>query len=254
MQSNNKVKIGYSEDCIKRLKTFKTGNPDIVLVDTKPGNRYDEATLHKLCKEWHITNEWFKDNENVRKIWNDYNPIKKDFDLLKESVKRYSTVDIGKILNPNHTLLTIPGFNEINEKYKNVENIPEEVKEYLEYALNLMDIYATLSWIKYPLFKLPKNTVWKPEYKIWNNTIKIPYREILIQRLEESAERMRLIKLSVKLDSEILNRCEQNNISEELKEQFFVTTNAISTAIDKEENFVKRLYDALCIIAKFENE
>lgn len=254
MQSNNKVKIGYSEDCIKRLKTFKTGNPDIVLVDTKPGNRYDEATLHKLCKEWHITNEWFKDNEDVRKIWNDYNPIKKDFDLLKESVKRYSTVDIGKILNPNHILLTIPGFNEINEKYKNVENIPEEVKEYLEYAVNLMDIYAILSWIRYPLFKLPKNTVWKSEYKVWNNTIKIPYQEILTQRLEESAERISLIETSVKLKEEILNHCEQDNISKALKEQLFTDINIINTAINKEKIFVKRLHEAVYIITKFENE
>lgn len=254
MKSNNKVKIGYSEDCIKRLKTFKTGNPDIVLVDTKPGNRQDENTLHKLCKDWHVTNEWYEDNENVRKIWNDYDPIKHDFSILKEAVQRYSTVDIVKILNPVHILFKVPGFDDIKNKYNKVEDIPNEVKEYLEYATNLMSIHAILVWIKYPLFDLPKNTVWKSKYKIWNNTITIPYREIVFQEILNSEKLTNLMKSSTKLSMNIISSMDETNISEELKELLFNNSKTVETYLTNEEKLISRWVQALDIISKFKSE
>ena len=57
MQSNDKLKIGYSKNCKKRLKSLSTGNPDIILLSSKPGDRYDESNLHNLCKDYHVINE-----------------------------------------------------------------------------------------------------------------------------------------------------------------------------------------------------
>lgn len=51
MQSHNKLKIGYSNNVQKRLRTFLTGNPDITLLSFKSGTKQDEANLHKLCKD-----------------------------------------------------------------------------------------------------------------------------------------------------------------------------------------------------------
>lgn len=76
------VKIGYAVDPNKRLKTFKTGNPNIKIESSKPGSILDEKALQKLCKQYHYKGEWFIDCEEVRNEFNNYNAFS-DTELQK---------------------------------------------------------------------------------------------------------------------------------------------------------------------------
>ena len=51
------VKIGYALDPNKRLKTLRTGNSELKLVDFKPGSTLDEKVLQKICKPYHYKRE-----------------------------------------------------------------------------------------------------------------------------------------------------------------------------------------------------
>lgn len=67
-------------------------------------------------------------------------------------------------------------------------------------------------------------------------------------------ERFDLIDASNKLILEITESFEEDNISEKLKKMLFDYSNTVSKHFNKEKIIVKRLYDALCITSKFENE
>lgn len=89
LKSYDYLKIGYSSDIDTRLKQYKTYNPNFTLLDTKEGTQKDEKVLHKLCYEWHVGNEWYKDIPEVRNIWNNYNESEeKEIVKLKEKIEQ----------------------------------------------------------------------------------------------------------------------------------------------------------------------
>lgn len=78
----NNLKIGYSGNIRNRLQSFKTTNPDLILIALKPGEHSEERRLHYIFKEYLIHSEIFKlteDSLNLLRI-----EFKECFDLLSD--------------------------------------------------------------------------------------------------------------------------------------------------------------------------
>lgn len=55
------IKIGYTTDLLKRLKTLQTGYPDLLEVLLAfPGKPEYEKAIHKQFEEYRLNGEWFK--------------------------------------------------------------------------------------------------------------------------------------------------------------------------------------------------
>lgn len=258
MESNNKVKIGYSKDCLSRLKQFKTGNPDIVLVDTKIGTKWDETNLHHLCDKWHITNEWFEKNQDVLDIWNNYDPwTTEDFEEMKSEVKTYSSYLIGALFSPTHPFFTLKGFdsvkNKVDEAIQHNIPIPTEVQEYMEYAVNILDVYAINAYIQHPMFDLPITTKWKKYYKLYNITLAIPYYDLLVSEYNKIKKDLKYLHTCTKLETFCLDNC-SNEILSNSKQRFVNLTLGIEDAIKELEIKSERITWALDNIEKIIRE
>lgn len=73
IKAGNAVKIGYSQYPETRIKALQTGNPEkLEILERKNGGRFDEFHLHRLCKEYRLNGEWFRDCPEVRNIFNSY--------------------------------------------------------------------------------------------------------------------------------------------------------------------------------------
>lgn len=126
IKSQNFLKIGYSQDMEsykKRLKSYRTHNPDFVVLDTvENGTLKDENTLHKLLEDYQYYTEWFYDCPEVHKCWNQYiKSIRKETQTVSETPKIFLT-NIG-------------------------ERIKEDVYNYFgdNYITNSYEIYSVLS-------------------------------------------------------------------------------------------------------------
>lgn len=76
----NNLKIGYSGNIRNRLNSFKTTNPDLILLALKHGKYLEERRLHYIFKEYLIHGEVFKLTEDSLNLL--YNEFKECFDLL----------------------------------------------------------------------------------------------------------------------------------------------------------------------------
>ncbi len=69
IESTNYYKIGYTENdktLRRRIKSYRTHNPNFIHLDTFSGNMEDERFLHILCKEYRVNNtEWFIKNSFI---------------------------------------------------------------------------------------------------------------------------------------------------------------------------------------------
>ena len=76
IKSQNYVKIGYSKDfetLVDRMRSYCTHNPYFILLSfTECGTNEDETDLHYLCAKYKYSTEWFKDDIEVYKIWENY--------------------------------------------------------------------------------------------------------------------------------------------------------------------------------------
>lgn len=62
------LKIGYSKDVFRRVKTHKTSNPlikPIGYIQTSFYKEY-EKLMHKKCIKYKYTDEWFFDKDAIR--------------------------------------------------------------------------------------------------------------------------------------------------------------------------------------------
>lgn len=109
-ETHTLLKIGYTKNLDKRLKTYKTHNPLIELVDVKEGSTIDESYLHDKLKKYLFDNskEWFIENKEIYDVWNEYNHKK----LTKEEEDTILNIKIFKRLIELANLL-----NSKNEKY-----------------------------------------------------------------------------------------------------------------------------------------
>jgi len=70
-QNNNMIKIGYSKDIKKRIKSLKTASPyPLLLLGYIEGNMDDEKYYHEKFKKFHMEREWFSVSEESREILN----------------------------------------------------------------------------------------------------------------------------------------------------------------------------------------
>ena len=51
MSDKHHLKIGHAKDPQKRLKSLTTGNPDIEILEVRPGNMTDEKIIQEKCKQ-----------------------------------------------------------------------------------------------------------------------------------------------------------------------------------------------------------
>ena len=54
IKSGNYLKIGYSSNVNKRLESYRTCNPEFIVLDVIEGDEKLEKTLHKICKEFKV--------------------------------------------------------------------------------------------------------------------------------------------------------------------------------------------------------
>lgn len=66
------IKIGYTANLDQRQKAYETTNCYAEVIMTKDGSRKDESNLHKLCNKWHYKNEWFYYDDQIVKIFEEY--------------------------------------------------------------------------------------------------------------------------------------------------------------------------------------
>ena len=256
MESNGKVKIGYSKDCISRLKQFKTGNPDIVLVDTKPGTLKDESNLHKLCQKWHVTNEWFEKNEDVLQIWNNYDPWKGDaFKQLRESVEYYSSIGFWKIIHPSIYLFEIKNLMYFKELIRESDIVPKEILKYIKWAENLMDVYYIILWFKNPLFDLPENTIWKLTYDLSDTFVfEMPYDNLLCEAMLKIRMKTKNVQKSHEFTSKLMSVLQNNSTTTNLKELVSDSLNKDEAQIQDIERWIDRINKAEKLVEKLKNE
>lgn len=84
-QNQTLLKIGYTKNLEQRIKTYKTHNPLIELVDTQQGNMVDENILHTLLEDYLFEecSEWFINDDVVYYIWNHYKHLtEQDSDFI----------------------------------------------------------------------------------------------------------------------------------------------------------------------------
>ena len=89
IKSNDKLKIGYTSNLEVRLKQYKTHNLDIELLNKKEGSINDEKTLHSICSEYKIKNEWFKYNQFIIDAFNKYNPLNESLSYKNDYINIY---------------------------------------------------------------------------------------------------------------------------------------------------------------------
>ena len=73
IKSGDYLKIGYSQYPEKRIYELQIGNPEkLKILSYKKGGRWDEKSLHQLCKDYKYRGEWFRNCKEVIDIFNNY--------------------------------------------------------------------------------------------------------------------------------------------------------------------------------------
>jgi hypothetical protein len=79
------VKVGFSADPEKRMKSLQTAAGDIELIGYTGGGRWNEKRLHRRYAPWRISGEWFMPDET---LWRD---IAAQLGLDHEALDRLSS-------------------------------------------------------------------------------------------------------------------------------------------------------------------
>ncbi len=175
------VKIGYAVDPNKRLKTLRTGNPNLKIELTKPGSVLDEKALQKICKPYHYKREWFIDCEEVRKAFNEYDAFSdQELQKLKDWVNEKSS-DLTELCHKE-------SFIEEKLDGLDLKDLPEEWHSWLEFYKDRILYSEALSSIRW----LELNTsCLKPKYKInINNVVLYPVEKLkeLLTKLDKGID------------------------------------------------------------------
>lgn len=120
------IKIGYTSNLDQRQKAYETTNCYAEVIMTKDGTRKDESNLHKLCDKWHYKNEWFHYDDEIVKIFEEYQPDQ------EERIKTLET-ELFTLKTQMQSVI-----NYINKNAKELEEwnnawteIDNDMKEYL---------------------------------------------------------------------------------------------------------------------------
>ena len=120
------IKIGYTSNLDQRQKAYETTNCYAEVIMTKDGTRKDEFNLHKLCDKWHYKNEWFYYDDEIVKIFEEYQPDQEE--RLKKLEAEVSTLKIQMQSIINYINKNVKELEEWNNAWVEIDN---DMKEYL---------------------------------------------------------------------------------------------------------------------------
>lgn len=120
------IKIGYTSNLDQRQKAYETTNCYAEVIMTKDGTRKDESNLHKLCDKWHYKNEWFYYDDEIVKIFEEYQPDQEE--RIKKLEAEVSTLKIQMQSIINYINKNIKELEEWNNAWVEIDN---DMKEYL---------------------------------------------------------------------------------------------------------------------------
>ena len=120
------IKIGYTSNLDQRQKAYETTNCYAEVIMTKDGTRKDEFNLHKLCDKWHYKNEWFHYDDEIVKIFEEYQPDQEE--RLKKLEAEVSTLKIQMQSIINYINKNVKELEEWNNAWVEIDN---DMKEYL---------------------------------------------------------------------------------------------------------------------------
>lgn len=73
IKSSDYLKVGFSDNFEKRLKSYRSDNPNFLILDTlESGTKQDENNLHKMMEKYLHYGEWFRLCPEVLEIWSSY--------------------------------------------------------------------------------------------------------------------------------------------------------------------------------------
>ena len=120
------IKIGYTSNLDQRQKAYETTNCYAEVIMTKDGPRKDESNLHKLCDKWHYKNEWFHYDDEIIKIFEEYQPDQEE--RIKKLEAEVSTLKIQIQSIINYINKNVKELEEWNNAWVEIDN---DMKEYL---------------------------------------------------------------------------------------------------------------------------
>lgn len=120
------IKIGYTSNLDQRQKAYETTNCYAEVIMTKDGTRKDEFNLHKLCDKWHYKNEWFYYDDEIVKIFEEYQPDQEE--RLKKLEADVSTLKTQMQSIINYINKNVKELEEWNNAWVEIDN---DMKEYL---------------------------------------------------------------------------------------------------------------------------
>lgn len=105
-RENSHIKIGYSNNPMKRLKALQTGNSfELEILTIIDGDISMEKMLHKKFNNFKIKNEWFTYSEEIKEfiffinyLYFVENKIKKFYIICYFDLSRYSINSLFEIL------------------------------------------------------------------------------------------------------------------------------------------------------------
>jgi len=99
-KDSNHVKIGYSKNPTLRIKTLQTGSSNrLELIAILKGTIKEEKFLQKKFNKYHINNEWFEYNENIREFikYLDYNNLSTDYILTFFKLMNLTNIELYEV-------------------------------------------------------------------------------------------------------------------------------------------------------------
>ncbi len=120
------IKIGYTANLDQRQKAYETTNCYAEVIMTKDGTRKDEFNLHKLCDKWHYKNEWFYYDDEIVKIFEEYQPDQEE--RIKKLEAEISTLKTQMLSVINYINKNVKELEEWNNAWTEIDN---DMKEYL---------------------------------------------------------------------------------------------------------------------------
>jgi len=236
MCDQNYIKIGYAIDPNKRLKSFKTGNPNIQLLKIKPGGHIDETRLHKICKQYHYNREWFINCPEVIEEFNKYNSFsEEDLQQLKDYLLN---------LQPEE----FKNQNWIEEKLikTNESDIPIEWKEWIGYYKQ-NELYSNLLR-SFTTFENPTNYL-KLSYQLLpNKNVKFPIDKLealtndLDKKLKVISELTECIE-ALKEDILLVRNEFCHNLLLRFKSEFSEDIKETTSIYNKQSNYIETITD-----------
>lgn len=120
------IKIGYTSNLDQRQKAYETTNCYTEVIMTKDGTRKDESNLHKLCDKWHYKNEWFHYDDEIVKIFEEYQPDQEE--RIKKLETELFTLKTQMQSVINYINKNVKELEEWNNAWTEIDN---DMKEYL---------------------------------------------------------------------------------------------------------------------------